>query len=102
MFVIRTGAQALDELVALGSIEFGPVNCPSARLMVVPGHQRCGAVAAAIKVISSGGRAPGHIRAAVNAVRPAVGQPGDLLDSMIRGQTRLTVRRLSRDRCSVA
>lgn len=102
MFVIRTGAQVLDEGVVLGSIEFGPVNYESARLVMVLGHQRCGAVEAAIKVITSGGRAPGHIQAVVNALRPAyraaVGQPGDLLDNMIRAQTRLAVQRLKRDR----
>ena len=43
MFAIRTGAQVLDDRVVLGSIEFCPVHYPSARLMVVLGHQRCGA-----------------------------------------------------------
>jgi carbonic anhydrase len=102
MFVVRTGAQALDERVVLGSIEFGPVNYASARLMLVLGHQRCGAVEAAIKVIESGGRAPGHIQAVVNALRPAyrvaARQHGDLLDNMIRAQTRLAVQRLKLDR----
>jgi carbonic anhydrase len=52
-------------------------------------------------VIQSGGRAPGHIQAVVDALRPAYRkarrQPGDLLDNMIRAQTRLTVERLRRD-----
>ena len=102
MFIIRTGAQTLDGRVVLGSIEYGPVAYPSARLMVVLGHQRCGAVEAAIKVITGGGRAPGDIQALVNALRPAyraaVGQPGDLLDNMVRAQTRLAVQRLKADR----
>jgi len=101
MFVIRTGAQALDELVVLGSIEFGPVNYASARLMVVLGHQRCGAVIAAIESIESGHPAPGHIQAVVDALRPAYRVakplPGDLTDNMIRAQIRLTVRRLRHD-----
>jgi carbonic anhydrase len=101
LFAVRTGAQTLDAKVVLGSIEFGPVNYPSAKLMFVLGHQNCGAVAAAIEVIESGGRAPGHIQAVVNALRPAYHvakpQPGDLLDNMIRAQTRLTVHRLRRD-----
>jgi carbonic anhydrase len=102
LFVIRTGAQVLDGGVVLGSIEFGPVNYAATRLLLVLGHQRCGAVAAAIKVITGGGRAPGHIQAVVNALRPAyraaAGQPGDLLDNMIRAQTRLAVQALTRDR----
>jgi carbonic anhydrase len=101
MFVIRTGAQTLDEGVVLGSIEFGPVNYSSARLMLVLGHQKCGAVIAAIEVIETGGRAPGHIQAVVDALRPAYRaakpQPGDLADNMIRAQTRLTVQRLKHD-----
>ena len=101
LFAIRTGAQTLDNQVVLGSIEFGPVNYPTAKLMFVLGHQNCGAVSAAIEVIESGGRAPGHIQAVVDALRPAyrVAKPqrGDLLDNMIRAQTRLTVHRLRRD-----
>jgi carbonic anhydrase len=109
MFTIRTGAQALDESVVLGSIEFGPHGYPSARLMVVLGHQQCGAISAAIESIESGVRAPGHIQAVVDALRPAYyvakTQPGDLADNMTRAQTRLTVCRLRQDpllRCLAA
>jgi carbonic anhydrase len=98
MFVIRTGAQTLDDQVVLGSIEFGPTFFPSARLLFVLGHQRCGAVERAIGVIESGGSAPGHIQAVVDALRPAYcvakPQPGDLVDNMVRAQIRLTVQRL--------
>lgn len=63
--------------------------------MFVLGHQKCGAVAAAIEVIESGGRAPGHIQAVVDALRPAYclakPLPGDLADNMTRVQTQLTV-----------
>jgi len=101
LFVIHTGAQTLDELVVLGSVEFGPNAYRSARLIVVLGHQRCGAVQAAISAIESGQPAPGHIQAVVNALRPAyhasAGQPGDRVDNMVRAQTRLTVRRLKKD-----
>jgi len=101
LFVIRTGAQTLDDLVVLGSVEFGPDGYPSARLIFVLGHARCGAVTAAISSIETGKRAPGHIQAVVDALRPAyhvaVRQPGDLTDNMIRAQTKLTVQRLKRD-----
>ena len=56
---------------------------------------------AAISAIQTGQRAPGHIQAVVNALRPAyrvaIRQHGDLTDNMIRAQTRLTVRRLKQD-----
>lgn len=69
--------------------------------MFVLGHQECGAVEKAITVIESGGRAPGHIQAVVDALRPAYRvakpQPGDLVDNMVRAQVRLTVRQLKAD-----
>jgi carbonic anhydrase len=98
MFVIRTGAQTLDDQVVLGSIEFGPVFFASARLMFVLGHQGCGAVEKAIEVIKTRRRAPGHIQAVVDALRPAYDaakpQPGCLVDNMVRAQIPLTVQRL--------
>jgi carbonic anhydrase len=101
LFVIRTGAQTLDDQVVLGSIEFGPEFFASARLMLVLGHQGCGAVEKAIQVIESCGRAPGHIQAVVDALRPAYHaakpQPGDLVNNMVRAQIRLTVERLKAD-----
>lgn len=101
LFLVRTGAQTLDQLTVLGSIEFGPLNYPSARLLVVLGHQKCGAVIAAIESIQTGKPAPGHIKAVVDALRPAYRVakplPGDLVDNMVRAQIRLTVGRLKRD-----
>jgi carbonic anhydrase len=101
LFVIRTGAQVLDQGVVLGSIEFGPNGYPSARLIVVLGHERCGAVIDAIAVIQSGGTAPGHIQAVVDALRPAydvaIKLPGNLVENMVRAQVRLTVDRLKAD-----
>lgn len=98
--VIRTGAQVLDEGVVFGSVEFTPDHLHTP-LILVMGHQRCGAVSAAIHTIQSGGTAPGHIQAIVDALRPAyrvaIRQSGDLLDNMVRAQTKLTVRRIRRD-----
>ncbi|HLZ38345.1 MAG TPA: carbonic anhydrase [Mycobacteriales bacterium] len=74
--------------------------------MFVLGHELCGAVTAAIAAIRQHhGRAPGHIQHVVDALRPAytlaVRQPiregGDLVDNMVRAQTRLTVAQLRRD-----
>jgi carbonic anhydrase len=102
LFVVRTGAQAVDELVVLGSLEFGPNAYRSARLIFVLGHQGCGAITAAIASIQSGNPAPGHIQAVVDALRPAydmaVSQPGpDLVEKMVRAQVLLTVRQLEDD-----
>jgi carbonic anhydrase len=65
------------------------------------GHERCGAVSAAIHTIESGGTAPGHIQSIVDALRPAydvaVKETGDLVDNVVRAQTKLTVKRIRTD-----
>jgi carbonic anhydrase len=98
--VIRTGAQVLDEGVVLGSVEFGPDHLGTPLILIL-GHQRCGAVNAAIHTIESGHTAPGHIQSIVDALRPAydvaIKEHGDLLDNMVRAQTRLTVDRIRTD-----
>ena len=82
LFVIRTAGNLVDDY-ALGSIEYG-VEHLGARLIVVLGHQRCGAVTAAL----SGGSAPGHINSLVRDIQPAVaasrGKEGDALTNAIR------------------
>src|SRR5450432_1342418 len=93
LFVVRTGAQVLDEGIVLGSIEFGPNGYPSARLIVVLGHERCGAVIDATATTESGDQAPGHIQSVVEALRPAyqvaVKLPGDLVENMVKVQVKL-------------
>jgi carbonic anhydrase len=66
LFVVRTAGNLVDDF-ALGSIEYAVEHLGS-RLIVVLGHQRCGAVQAAL----AGGSAPGHIEALVRAIQPAV------------------------------
>ena len=100
IFVIRTGAHAVDN-VALGSVEFGPDELQTPLILVL-GHERCGAITATINAIQQHhGQAPGHIQDLVNALRPAYElarrASGDLVDNMVRAQTRLTVARLKHD-----
>jgi carbonic anhydrase len=98
--VIRTGAQALEQGVVFGSVEFSPDHLGTP-LILVMGHQRCGAVKAAIHTIETGGTAPGHIQAIVDALTPAyhvaIKQHGDLVENMVRAQTKLTVKRIRND-----
>jgi carbonic anhydrase len=65
LFVVRTAGNLVDDY-ALGSIEYAVEHLGS-RLIVVLGHERCGAVQAALA-----GSAPGHIEALVRAIQPAV------------------------------
>ena len=96
VFVIRTAGQVLDD-AGLGSIEFG-VEELGIPLVMVLGHEKCGAVAATIEAVEHNAEAPGHIGALVEGIRPAVeqvkGQPGDLLDNAVRANVELTVRQL--------
>jgi len=66
LFVVRTAGNLVDDY-ALGTIEYG-VEHLGARLVVVLGHQSCGAVKAALESES----APGHINALVRDIQPAV------------------------------
>src|SRR3977135_2510796 len=81
LFVIRTAGNLVDDY-ALGSIEYA-VEHLGVRLIVVLGHERCGAVTAAL----SGGSAPGHINLLVRDIKPAVaaskGKEGDALTNAI-------------------
>src|SRR5262249_5592987 len=92
LFVIRTAGEVLDD-PGLGSIEYA-VDHLHVPLVVVLGHERCGAVSAALE----GGTAPGHIASLVTAIQPAVkashGEPGDPLDNAVHTNVRDVVRRL--------
>ncbi len=70
LFVIRVAGNVLDDH-ALASIEYG-VEHLGAQLIVVLGHQRCGAVQAAKETIDSNAEAPAHINSLVTAIQPAV------------------------------
>lgn len=70
LFVVREAGNVLDDHT-LGSIEYAAEHLHSP-LIVVLGHERCGAVAAARDTIAARGRAEGHIGSLVDAIRPAV------------------------------
>lgn len=66
LFVIRVAGNVVDD-PSLGSIEYAVEHLGS-RLIVVLGHERCGAVDAACK----GGNPGAHIGSLVQAIKPAV------------------------------
>jgi len=78
LFVVREAGNVIDDH-SLGSIEYA-VDHLAVRLIVVLGHQRCGAVKAAKDTIAANGKAPGHIQSLVTAIEPAVEETtkGDL------------------------
>lgn len=94
LFVVRTAGHVVDE-VGLGSIEYA-VEHLGASLILVLGHERCGAVAAAV----AGGPVAGHVSAIVKAIKPAVAktksQPGDAVDNAVREHVREVTAQLAK------
>ncbi|HEY2502945.1 MAG TPA: carbonic anhydrase [Mycobacterium sp.] len=70
MFVVRTAGQAIDSAV-LGSIEFA-VTVLDVPLIVVLGHDSCGAVKAALAAIEAGAIPGGFVRDVVERVAPSI------------------------------
>src|SRR5881398_452342 len=83
LFVLRVAGNVIDDH-SLGSIEYA-VDHLSVRLIVVLGHQRCGAVKAAKETIAAKGEAPAHIQSQVTAIQPAV-------EATTKGDLETTVR----------
>lgn len=92
LFVVRVAGNIIDD-AGLGSIEYAAEHL-HVSLILVLGHERCGAVEAAVK----GGEAPGRIKSLLEALRPAVenakGRPGDLTENAMRGNVKSVVDRL--------
>src|SRR5713101_2566934 len=83
LFVVRVAGNVIDDH-SLGSIEYA-VDHLAVRLVVVLGHQRCGAVKAAKETIAAKGKAPAHIQSLVTAIQPAV-------EATAKGDLETTVR----------
>lgn len=82
IFVIRTAGNILDD-VGLGSLEYA-VEHLHVPLILVLGHENCGAVTAALQ----GGEAHGHLGSLLTAIQPAVSQAktqtGNMLENAIK------------------
>ncbi len=95
LFVVRTAGNLVDDH-ALGSIEYavGNLGC---RLIVVLGHERCGAVKAAL----AGPTAPGHVGSLVRDIQPAVeaarGTRGDPVHNTVHENARQVAGKIRRE-----
>ncbi|WP_432571740.1 carbonic anhydrase [Kineococcus sp. SYSU DK005] len=98
VFDQRVAGGIVDDAI-LGSIEFA-VGEFAPPLLLVLGHERCGAVSATVDVVQNGGRAPEHVQSIVEAIAPAVlavrEQPGDLVENAVRENTRTVAEQLVR------
>lgn len=82
LFVIRVAGNVAEDK-ALGSIEYA-VKFLGTRLIVVLGHEKCGAVSASL----GDDEVPGHIGSIVEDIKPAVhianGMEGDILTNAVK------------------
>ncbi|MEX2969071.1 carbonic anhydrase [Streptomyces sp. C184] len=97
LYVMRTGGEAVGPVVT-GSVEYGPMTSGTP-LIVVLGHQRCGAVEASYKSLRDGEPLPGNLEAIARALRPAYEKArreggADPVDTMARAQVTLTAANL--------
>jgi carbonic anhydrase len=76
-----------------GSLEFGALEL-GVKVVMIVGHERCGAVKAAIQ----GGEFPGQIGSLVKSIKPAVesskNQAGDKVENAVKQNVRLQASRL--------
>jgi carbonic anhydrase len=95
LFVVRLAGNVVDD-AARGSIEFA-VDGLGTPLVMVLGHERCGAVAAAVQAVQ-GGTIPSYLFHLVAEIAPAaravLNRPGDVVDNAIRANVELVVREL--------
>jgi carbonic anhydrase len=92
VFDVRVAGNVAGD-TELASIEYAAEHLHTP-LLVVMGHQKCGAVTAAAEA----GEAKGHLPSLLEMIRPAVqkarGQPGDLVDNAVRINVENVVRQV--------
>ncbi len=77
IFVVRTAGNVLD-IVGIGSMEYA-VEHLHVPLIVVLGHQRCGAVSAALQGIES----LGHVNSVIEKIAPAIEKSRNLVGDIV-------------------
>lgn len=96
LFIIRNAGNTVDT-AAMGSLEFA-VAVLGVPLVVVMGHESCGAVKAAVDVVEKNATFPGSIGRMIEPIVPAVlasrGRPGDKLEVATKASVARTVERL--------
>lgn len=96
LFVARNAGNLVDT-ATLGTVEYGAAVLGSP-IIVVLGHGRCGAVAAACKVVTENATFPGSIGPMIEPIIPAAiavrDKPGDFIENAIRQSAIRTAGRL--------
>ena len=92
IFVVRTAGEVVDAIV-LGSLEYA-IEHLGTKLIVVLGHERCGAVTAAVSGATDTGDIPDVLKAISPAVEETKGQSGDAIENAVRANARDIAKRL--------
>ena len=96
LFVSRNAGNMVDT-ATMGTLEYGAEHL-GVPLIVVLGHERCGAVAAAVEVFKTGAKLPGSIGPMVKPIVPAVKaiskKEGDMVDNAVRENARMTAEKI--------
>ena len=96
LFIIRNAGNTIDT-AAMGSVEYA-VAVLKVPLIVVMGHERCGAVQAAVDVVEKNATFPGSIGRMIQPIVPAVlkarATGGDFADASVKENVLRTVTRL--------
>ncbi|TYB70340.1 carbonic anhydrase [Nonomuraea sp. PA05] len=95
LLVVRTAAHTLDSLVT-AAVQYGPQDL-RASLVVVLGHQRCGAVTAAARALRRRLTLPGELPAIVEALEPAYTTSNGRVEPMVHAHIQRTVTCLRAD-----
>ena len=96
LFVVRVAGHVVDRST-LGSIEYAvsELNVP---LIMVLGHEQCGAIGAALKFLEQHQSAPEYLRPLVEKIKPAVlqsqNESGDRMANAIRANVHSVVHQL--------
>jgi carbonic anhydrase len=92
LFDVRVAGNVASD-TELASIEYAAEHLHTP-VLVVMGHQKCGAVTAA----AAGGEAEGHLPSLIALIRPAIesakGRPGDLIDNAVHINVENVVRQV--------
>ena len=98
LFVVRLAGNFVDTN-GLASIEYG-ASVLGASLIVVLGHTECGAVKAAVDVVTKGTKLPGHLPRMIGYLKESVERArsggGDLVQGAIRENVLVNVQKLQK------
>ena len=104
LFVCRNAGNMADT-ATMGTIEYGAAVLGSP-LIVVLGHEKCGAVQAACEVAEKGTELPGFIGPMVDDILPAAiamrGKEGDFVSNVIHESAKRTAFRISQESAIVS